>query len=504
MALDTSTESWTVRPRWATERNLDRPTYGPAVAAVAESFGTPLMPHQRLVLDVALEVQSEAAGDPFPGAFAYRTVVDLEQRRAGKTVKLAPAVAHLARRRPGASMWMTAQNGKTAVKRWRDVAQALKRSPLRHDVKLKISHTFEELRWLREDSTLVPFAPNEDGLHSETPDLVMVDELWAFSAEDRRKVQAGYVPAMGTTDGQVWLLSAAGTEKSSWLNDERRAGRASVEAGERFGRAFFEWGLPDVVDGRPVDDLSDLELVAACIAWHPAVCHVPSCPGAGPGIPCSHGFTLPAASIEQDWTNMADRAEFVRAWGNRTAADSSDRWQALEEEIYLRQIDRGGIPEDASPSFGIYVDPDSKDAAVSAGWRDPAGRMHVEVIRHAAGTRWVAPWVAGANDRQKPPVVAIPNVAGCRDVADQLEKLGVPVIRVPQADYSAASTRHRDELASGTWWHRFHKEALAGAGAAGWGTGWARLRDPISAHASSTLAGWAHDHAPERARFWIG
>jgi hypothetical protein len=44
------------RPRYATERSLERKTLGTAAARVANMLGIDLMPWQRELLDVALEL----------------------------------------------------------------------------------------------------------------------------------------------------------------------------------------------------------------------------------------------------------------------------------------------------------------------------------------------------------------------------------------------------------------------------------------------------------------
>jgi phage terminase large subunit-like protein len=230
MAAETTTElefssSSIVPPRWATPRTPERPTYGANVAAVSEAMGRPLMPHQREIVDVFLEVQSEEAGDPEPGEWAYGDGFAGLERRAGKTSLISPIVAHRARLIRRASMWMTAQSRDKARLRWMDVTDDLLSSVLRDDVRRKIGNMHEELLWHQTMGRLKPFAPNEDGLHSETPDLVLVDELWAFDAEQARVIKAGYVPAMATSSGQAFKMSTAGTEKSSWLNQTRRSGR---------------------------------------------------------------------------------------------------------------------------------------------------------------------------------------------------------------------------------------------------------------------------------------
>ena len=49
-------------PRWGTPRRLERASLGPRVAEVAAKLGTPLMPWQQYVADVALEVDPKTGG----------------------------------------------------------------------------------------------------------------------------------------------------------------------------------------------------------------------------------------------------------------------------------------------------------------------------------------------------------------------------------------------------------------------------------------------------------
>ena len=55
--------------RGGTQRNPDRRTDGPIVAKFARLLGTPLLPWQRLVADVAGEI------DPDTGTYYYDTVI---------------------------------------------------------------------------------------------------------------------------------------------------------------------------------------------------------------------------------------------------------------------------------------------------------------------------------------------------------------------------------------------------------------------------------------------
>ena len=466
------------------------------MAAISEAMGRPPMPHQRLVWDVALEVQSEAAGDPEPGAWAYDDVRWYVQRQAGKTTGLRPVIVHRCGSRPGVRAFMTAQKRDKARARWLDATSDILTSRLADGVRRKIGVGHEELRWSNE-STFVPFAPNEEDMHGESPDLVAIDEQWAFDEIQAKALTGAYVPGFTTKDGQAWKFSTAGTPRSWWFNTERRTGRAAVEAGTRLGVAYFEWGLPDLVGGRPLDDLSDAELVQACIDHHPAT-----------------GYILRPAAVWSAWNTMGgDRAGFLRAYGNRTAADDAVGWVAIDEGVWLRAASPARIPEGAPVGLAFDVDPDRRDAAVIAGSR-VGGRMLTEVVRHDLGTRWVAPFVAGLVERQRPVRVAVNDAGPARDVADELERAGVELLRVGASDCAAACQRHLDELMAGTWVHDNHPKLTEAAEAAGWrrvnlSRAWASATgEPITALAGTTLAGWAFDHpAPvdePLPRFWMG
>jgi hypothetical protein len=454
------------------------------------------MPHQRYAYDVGLEVQSEAAGDPHPGEWAYDDLTWTVERRGGKTTIITPITTHRARRIPDARIFLTAQKREKAVARWMDATDQILRSPIGSDVRRKVSHTFEELRWKREGSLFVPFAPKEDDGHGEEGDLWWIDELWAFDAIQKRKIQAGYVPTLGTTGGQAWKMSTAGTERSAWLNQARRDGRKAVEAGVRLGTFYVEHSLPDRWNGKRLDQLTDEQLVEACVDHHPAVCHDPECPGAGGRRPCPHGFVMRAAGIRSGAVALGDRNEILRAYGNRSASDLSSRWLVLDEDTWRDRVDKAGIPPAAPVAFGVWVDEDGEDAAVAAGWRDKAGVMHVEHLELTT-LREVRSYVTEKAERNDPRAVAVANVGPARDLADELEAADVPVDRISQADVSAACSRHRSELDAGRWVHRQHEAATSAAAAAGWRLGrWDRPSGSISALGAQTLAGWAWDHAP--------
>lgn len=461
-------------------------------------MGRPPMPWQRDVWDVALEVQSEAAGDPEPGAWAYDDALITVERQAGKTTGLRPVVVHRCGRESGVRVFMTAQKREKARLRWLDATDDMLRSVLGPDVKRLISNGHEVLEWLEQRSKFSPFAPNEDDLHGESPDMVVVDEWWAFEEEQTKALEAAYVPGFATKNGQAWKLSTAGTRKSWALNRDRRKGRRAVEQDVRLGTYFYEHSLPDVVDGIPLEELTDDQLVEAAIRHHAA-----------------YGFTLRPASVWSAWRVMdGDRSEFLRGFGNRTAESAADSWRAIDVDTWTGAAKPTRIPADAVVSLGFDVDPERRDAGVVASWRGPDGVLVQEVLRRHVGTRWVAAYVAGIVGRQRligPP--ACNPVGAARDVADELATLGVELDTLTAADFAAACQRHASGLEERTWSHPNDPDLNAAAEAAGWrkvasSFAWSGDVEPVSTLCASSLSGWAFDHPgpePEKPtpRFWM-
>lgn len=459
-----------------------------------------LMPWQRMILDVALEV------DPVTGEWAYQNIVITVPRQAGKTTMLRPVILHRMGKIENARIFMAAQSRKKAAKRLDDLAGDVKRSILWRDVKYLTGTDNEKLTMRRNDSSVEPVAPNGDGMHGETPDLMAIDELWWYDAVRAVQLQGAYEPGFLTKSAQAWKFSTAGTSASWWLNTSRSTGRAAVEAGVRRGTAFFEWSLPDVIDGIPFEDLSDDKLVQACIDFHPSPLIRPE-------------------SIITAWANKIDRNDFIRAYGNRTAEDMTVLWRAIDKQIWFESTDLRGIPSDVPVALGFDVDPERREASISLSWRDGNGVMHTEVAPPSRtnanmtqdGTRWVAGRLVEICESNPIVAVAVNNAGPARDVADEvarpLEDLGIPLLRIQQWDYSAACNRHHDELAAGSWKHRGEAALTLAASAANWRTSgqsrmWGRATEPVSTLVAQTLAGWAFDHAPEPVKplpkFWMG
>lgn len=479
--------SWGPAPRWATPRSPERPTFGPQIARSAELLGTPLFAFQRFIVTVASEL------DPATGEPAYDEVVVFGPRRIGKTFLQTPVTAF----KCGYSRceaWLTAQKRESAVRRWATVEAKLSSSVLRPQLHVRRGKSDESIRWVKTGSLFLPFAPSDDAMHGEDPDLVWVDELWSFGLEDKSSIEQGYKPAWSVKPGQAWLLSAAGTEASAWMNLVIQRGRQSVREGRRRRTAYFEFGVPEVVDGIPVEELPDEQLLEVVYQYHPRR---------------DHG--LRREFLVDELADMG-RVDFLRAYGNVTAAGGVST--VIETAVWKRVFSQVRIPPFGKVALGVAVDEDQRETAVLALWRDPTtGVGYAEVLRCEAGTRWVASYVKGVVTRQEPGAVAMRINSGAdRDVADQLKALDVEVMGLPSTQVAAACERVEAELTAPrpTLTHPGAKvltEAMRASGRrrSGGGRVWApRGEQPITAWDAYTLAVWGFDHMPAApARFKI-
>lgn len=451
------------------------------------------MPWQRYVVDVAHEV------DPVTGWWAYDEVIVLGPRQMGRTTMLQPVRVHRLGSLRRGSLWMTAQNGGKALKRWNDVRESLEDSPLRHRVKSKVSVAHEEIKWLSTGSVLVPFAPTDEFMHGESPDLVDIDEWWAFTAPEAQALIASYSPGFLTRNAQAWKVSAGGTAASSALHTSMRDGRAAVETGRRSGTAYFEWSLPDEVDGVPVEELPDAQLIDACIRLHPAIGFHP---------------TTPAEKMRHHIANelqpgvKLDRAEFIRAYGCRSTGTSGG-WDVIPEPAWVAAMSQTAIPHGVPVGFGFEVDPEGRDAAVAVAWRGPDGRAVCELVKVAPGSHWLPGTVRQLHERWDVLQVAVNNAGPARDAADKVEAAGVELLRISQMDYAAACARVLTEVTTSPRPSLMHigqaelntaiehvgRRRVGTAGSWAWRTDAAVSITPLVA---MTAAVWAVDHPREQ------
>jgi phage terminase large subunit-like protein len=285
-------------PRWATSRH-GRSSQASEVGVVAAALGLKLLPWQKQVLAVALE---RKAGRP-----RYRDVVVSVPRQSGKSSLALALIVWRLLSTPDVRVLYAAQTrGAAREKLLSSWWPRLSRSP--YADRLKLFRGFgAETVLVDNGSTLQLLSATESSGHGETTDLVIVDEAWVH--QDARVEQA-VRPTMATRrDAQLWIMSTAGTAKSTWWRAKLDAGRAAAEMGIDGRLCCFEWSAPD---------------------------------GANPAAEETWWETMPALgrligleTVQADLTNM-QLVEFARAYLNVWPDPAGEGWKVFPQDAWAR------------------------------------------------------------------------------------------------------------------------------------------------------------------------
>jgi len=369
----------------------------------------PLMPHQRQVLDVGLEI------DPETGLFAYREVIVTMPRQMGKTVLMFSLEVDRC------CMWgerqrvvYSAQTGMEARRKLlEDQKPMLEHSPLWAAVEKVYEAQGRESIVFRNGSIITVSAKSEQAGHGFTVDLGVIDEAW--NDEDSRREQS-MVPAMNTRPwAQLWICSTQGTAKSVYLNRKTEMGRHAAEADKGSGIAYFEWSIPEGADYANPD-----------VWWE----YLPAL-----------GWTMTPGAIAHALETM-DLQEWLRAYGNQATKVASERiipeaiWQAVQDP--QAEVARG-----RQVTFGIDVHPDRASAAIAA-----SDGLVIELVAYESGTGWVAERARGLADRWGGRFV-IDGGGPAASLAADLKAQGLVVNELSTTELAKACARMYDNLADG-------------------------------------------------------
>ena len=436
-------------------------TIGPHVGRIAEMLGTPLMPWQQEVVDIAYEI------DPDTGRLAYREVRLTVPRQSGKTTLMLATMAHRCismgdRQR----VFYTAQTGKDARLKWEDEhLPVLERSSLSPLMQVRRTNGSEAIRW-QNGSLWALLATTESAGHGAQADLGVLDE--AFSYVDDRLEQA-MKPAMVTRpQPQLWVVSTAGTNASHYLNDKTDDGRIRAAAGQTSSVAFFEWSAPDDAD------IADEDTWRACM---PAL-----------------GITVPVEAIRSDFESMRE-PEFRRAYLNQRQDRSAvDPWQVIKEADWNSCADARSVIA-GDPVLAIDVTPSRSMASICAAGLRSDGQPHIEVIGNRPGTSWILDWFAAEGRAEKYRRVIVDPVSAANSLTPELRALGLHIEEVGYRQVAAACGKFYDLVVQHQLRHINQvplTAALAGAKRRNLGEAWAwHRRDPsvdVSSLVAATLA----------------
>lgn len=450
-------------PRYATRRTPERATWGTRVGRIAAALGTPLLPWQQLVADVGLE--HDERGIPY-----FREVRLTVPRQQGKTTLILAVATDrcLAFDRPQRVLY-TAQDRNHAREKWIEQVELLQRSPLRRLFTVRRSNGSERISW-RTGSVLGITASGEKSGHGFTLDQAFIDE--AFAQIDDRLVQ-GFRPAMVTRrDAQLWILSTAGTDESTFLRERVDDGRARVEQDDREGVAYFEWSAPDDWD------------VADRATWRAAM----------PAL----GLTIDEETVAADFGTM-DQGEFARAYLNRWSPKGVPVFALAQWLACLDPRSQASGPI----AFGVDVAPDRSSGTIAAAGGRADGRVHVELIERRDGTDWIPARIRELVERWRPSGVAIDPAAPAGSLLPSLALGSVPLSLCTGRTYGQACGAYFDDVATGRLAHRGQPaldDAVLGARRRSLGDAWAWARTPDAADPApliaATLARWSWSTAP--------
>lgn len=414
--------SGSCEPLYSTQRTPSRRTLGPRVAQIADLLGKPLMPWQRHVVDVALEIDDD-------GLPAYHTVVLVVMRQNGKTELLLPLMTHRATgwNRPQRILYTT-QTAAKAREKWEDIHVArLQKSPLAPMFHTRLRLNSEAMQWENGSSWSPGAATAKTGGTGDTLNLGIIDEAW--SRPDSR-TEVAMRPAMLTQpDRQLWLCSmvpgasrASGIE-SGYLRQKMRAGRRLVERGINSGIAYFEYSAEAGLDpGDPATWWSSM----------PAL-----------------GHTITEANVRADYESM-ELVDFCAEYLGWWPQENRPTWQFIRESTWKGLRDTDSTPA-SGVAIGVDIDLDRQYAAIGVAGRRADGDWHVEVIEPgqnvpltATNLDWLQPRLLELVDSLKPIAVVIDGKSSARSLLTPLVAAGMTVEAPNGLEVAAACARFYD------------------------------------------------------------
>lgn len=410
------------KPLYGTKRTPSRETLGPRVAQIAEILGKPLMPWQRYVMDVALEVTSD-------GLPAFHTVILVVMRQNGKTELLLPLMTHRATGwGPNQRILYTTQTASKAREKWEDIhVKRLKESPLAPMFTTRLRLNQEALMWSNGSMWSPGAATAKTGGTGDTLNLGIIDEAW--SRPDNR-TEVGMRPAMLTQPNrQLWLCSMvpgasrAANVDSMYLRQKMRTGRRLVEQGNTSGIAYFEWSAEAGLDP------SDPATWWSCM---PAL-----------------GHTITENNVKADFDSM-DLVDFSAEYLGWWPQENKPTWQFIREVTWAGLKDEGSHIE-GRVAFGVDIDPARRHAAIAVAGKRADGDWHVEVIEPGGkipnditDIDWLVPRLKELVAAHDPLAIVIDGKSPARSMLTPLEATGFTVDTPNGLEVAGACSRFFD------------------------------------------------------------
>ena len=345
--------------RGGTARDPGRRTDGAIVAKFAELLGTPLLPWQRMVADVAGEL------DPDTGTYFYDTVILSTPRQCGKSTLVDAIDTRNSQWGPDRYIYYLAQTGKDAADHFKKYLKTIQASPLAAITTRPYLGAGDLRQPFANGSVIMPKSVTKVAGHGVQGDKITLDEAFSLSEEAGNTILDGFMPTMATrlkatgVQPQLWITSTEGTAESTFFNQRLDACRA----GEQSRRTcWFDFGLPADADPEDLD---------AIMRHHPA------------------------AGLLWDKRQLADfrdqfkgnPAGWARAFGNRRDEGITDR--VIDETLWTATLAPPVSPAGLGSrpvAFGVAVDVDATHTSISAGIVGDGGIVTTQLVCILDGT----------------------------------------------------------------------------------------------------------------------
>lgn len=442
------TPGWYEVP-WSNEAQWfdDRPSYGSAACKIMDVLGTPSMPHQRYYHETGLELNEDTGFR----TFRYRRVGLSITRQMGKTQTILGTMVWRVKSQRRNRVIYAAQTRLMARERLeKEFSVGLAESRGFDGLwKLTLTSGMESINWLDNHSYIGIVANTPAAGHGPPLDMGVIDE--AFAHMDSTVEQA-MSPAMLTRPlAQLWWASAAGTDRSLWLNQQRESGRKQIERGWATG----DWGDQFYVEyyepeSAPRDD------PATWFRMMPALCPRPPCQ-------CGRGawrHTATVASIKAELSAMqGNPAEFDRAYLNRTRRETPppDPNVPTKEWPSRAQV-KSRLPLKAAVAFAVDITPQRDHASIAVYGIRRDGMGHSELVDRRPGADWVVDALLRLRRIWSPVAIGLDPLSPAGAILARLEQAGImrPEARADSSPYEEKEPKRGD-----LWCPTTHEYAAA-------------------------------------------
>lgn len=366
----------TCPPTWGPPRRPYFPTFGGHVSKVMTALGTPPMPHQRYIADVALEV------DPETGIFGYREVDLSIMRQQGKTAQILGVMIHRIRAWNRQKVIYAAQTRNDARERLLDeFLVQIEAGPQ------ELARQFRPRKGLGQEAIVCTTTRSRLGItslreesgHGPPLDLGVIDE--AFAHGDSRLEEAMSPAQLTRQMAQLWVASAAGTEKSIYWNAKRERGRELIERLWRSG--LTQWPSICYIEWFPPSHMA-FDDPATWWACMPALGHTIT-------------EQVVKAELEKLGQDEFERGMLNRTRKSRPAVDgnvpTAAEWLACRDEQSQPGDDL---------VFAWDITPDRKRGSIEVFSIRGDDLEHLEVVDDRPGTAWMVPRLLELKRRWQP------------------------------------------------------------------------------------------------------